>query len=352
MVDKVSDHPAEEHKPPAETWTGPASHPDSDDHKTTAAGMDPSLSLIDLPRNIDSHKVPIMDPMHSLAFLTDPLAVFTNPQANPYEELMRFVPGGQQSSAPMPPPVPKMEAPPQPHGPERAMVKLPPPITIGGSLAARLCGREPAPLPASVARNSAVPKQMNGKTHMDPRLENIVSTVDLDCKLDLRKIALQAKNAEYNPKRFAAVIMRIRNPKTTALIFSSGKMVCTGAKTVVDSETAARKYAKTIKKLGFDVRFKKFTIQNIVGSCAVDFRISLEHLKLKYDKFCTYDPEIFPGLIFRMGDPKIVLLIFCSGKVVLTGAKEKQQLIRAFDKIFPMLCLFQIPPGGISAMKF
>ena len=83
---------------------------------------------------------------------------------------------------------------------------------------------------------------------------NIVSTVNLGCQLDLKRIALQARNAEYNPKRFAAVIMRIRSPRTTALIFSSGKMVCTGAKSEEDSIQAARRYARVIQKLGFPVK--------------------------------------------------------------------------------------------------
>lgn len=78
--------------------------------------------------------------------------------------------------------------------------------------------------------------------------------------MDLRRIALQARNAEYNPKRFAAVIMRIREPKTTALIFSSGKMVCTGAKSEELSKEASRKYAKAIKTIGFDVKFKEFKV--------------------------------------------------------------------------------------------
>ncbi|CAI9096686.1 OLC1v1032884C1 [Oldenlandia corymbosa var. corymbosa] len=107
-----------------------------------------------------------------------------------------------------------------------------------------------------------------------PTLQNIVSTVNLDCKLDLKSIALQARNAEYNPKRFCAVIMRITEPKTTALIFATGKMVCTGAKTEEQSELAARKYARIIHKLGFpDVKFKNFKIQNIVGSCDVKFAV-------------------------------------------------------------------------------
>eukprot|EP00826_Nyctotherus_ovalis_P027461 TRINITY_DN2146_c0_g1_i12.p1 TRINITY_DN2146_c0_g1~~TRINITY_DN2146_c0_g1_i12.p1 ORF type:complete len:308 (-),score=66.09 TRINITY_DN2146_c0_g1_i12:117-992(-) len=196
-------------------------------------------------------------------------------------------------------------------------------------------------LPETVPVEMKPPENLVPRGPREPKLENIVSTVNFDCKLDLRKIALHAKNAEYNPKRFAAVIMRIREPKTTALIFSSGKMVCTGAKSEADSETAARKYAKTIKKLGFDVKFKEFTIQNIVGSASVNFAINLEVLQNQHGKFCTFDPEIFPGLIYRMVQPKIVLLIFCSGKVVLTGAKKREQLTEAFAKIYPTLTFCQ-----------
>ncbi|KAH1256430.1 TATA-box-binding protein [Glycine max] len=203
-----------------------------------------------------------------------------------------------------------------------------------------------------------------------PTLQNIVSTVNLDCKLDLKTIALQARNAEYNPKaitypafwivfcsfldqrsvRFAAVIMRIRDPKTTALIFASGKMVCTGAKSEQQSKLAARKYARIIQKLGFPAKFKDFKIQNIVGSCDVKFPIRLEGLAYSHGAFSSYEPELFPGLIYRMKQPKIVLLIFVSGKIVLTGAKVKILLIfplvrdetyTAFENIYPVLTEFR-----------
>lgn len=170
-----------------------------------------------------------------------------------------------------------------------------------------------------------------------PQLQNIVSTVNLGCKLDLKKIALHARNAEYNPKRFAAVIMRIREPRTTALIFSSGKMVCTGAKSEEQSRLAARKYARIIQKLGFDAKFLDFKIQNMVGSCDVRFPIRLEGLVLTHSQFSSYEPELFPGLIYRMVKPRIVLLIFVSGKVVLTGAKVRSEIYEAFDNIYPIL---------------
>jgi transcription initiation factor TFIID TATA-box-binding protein len=176
---------------------------------------------------------------------------------------------------------------------------------------------------------------------IEPKLQNIVSTANFKCQLDLREIALKAKNAEYNPKRFAAVIMRIREPKTTALIFGSGKMVCTGARSEDESKTAAKQYARIIKKLGFSVKFSEFKIQNIVGSCDVKFPIRLEGLSNDHARFCNYEPELFPGLIYRMMKPKIVLLIFVSGKIVLTGAKERNDIFEAFKRIYPVLLTYK-----------
>ncbi|CAL5221317.1 g3489 [Coccomyxa viridis] len=170
-----------------------------------------------------------------------------------------------------------------------------------------------------------------------PQLQNIVATVNLGVKLDLKSVALHARNAEYNPKRFSAVIMRIRDPKTTALIFASGKVVVTGAKSEDDARSAARKYGKIITKLGYDARFQDFKVQNIVGSTDVKFPIRLEGLAYGHAIFASYEPELFPGLIYRMKEPKVVLLIFVSGKVVLTGAKKREDLYLAFENIYPVL---------------
>ena len=170
-----------------------------------------------------------------------------------------------------------------------------------------------------------------------PQVQNIVSTINLGCKLDLKQIALHARNAEYNPKRFAAVIMRIRDPRTTALIFRTGKMVCTGAKSEDDARLAARKYARIVQKLGYQAKFLDFKIQNMVGSCDVKFPIRLEGLVITHGQFSSYEPEIFPGLIYKMVKPKIVLLIFVSGKVVVTGAKARTEIYEAFDNIYPIL---------------
>lgn len=165
-----------------------------------------------------------------------------------------------------------------------------------------------------------------------------MTSPELAWKWPKARTAKQSLTAEqYNPKRFAAVIMRIREPKTTALIFASGKMVVTGAKSEDDSKLASRKYARIIQKLGFNAKFTDFKIQNIVGSCDIKFPIRLEGLASKHHNFSSYEPELFPGLIYRMIKPKIVLLIFVSGKIVLTGAKVREEIYQAFEMIYPVL---------------
>lgn len=125
-----------------------------------------------------------------------------------------------------------------------------------------------------------------------------------------------------------------------------GKMVCTGAKSESDSRLAARKFARTLQKLGFDdAKFQDFKVQNIVASCDVQFPIRLEGLHYKHGLFSSYEPELFPGLIYRMKKPKVVLLVFVSGKVVLTGAKHRGQIYQAFETIYPALTEFRKGEG-------
>eukprot|EP00184_Porphyridium_aerugineum_P006154 CAMPEP_0184698578 /NCGR_PEP_ID=MMETSP0313-20130426/5156_1 /TAXON_ID=2792 /ORGANISM="Porphyridium aerugineum, Strain SAG 1380-2" /LENGTH=232 /DNA_ID=CAMNT_0027157541 /DNA_START=400 /DNA_END=1098 /DNA_ORIENTATION=+ len=193
--------------------------------------------------------------------------------------------------------------------------------------------------PAPYPNMSNAPEAMHG---ILPSIQNVVSTTNLSVALDLKEIAMRARNAEYNPKRFAAVVMRIRDPKTTALIFSSGKIVVTGAKSEDAAKLASRKYARIVQKLGYEsAKFTEFKIQNIVASVDVNFPVRLEPLAHAHNHFCSYEPELFPGLIYRMLNPKVVLLIFVSGKVVLTGAKVRQEIYDAFNNIYPVLTLFR-----------
>ena len=86
-------------------------------------------------------------------------------------------------------------------------------------------------------------------------------------------------------------------------------MVCTGAKSEEDSRLAARKYARILQKLGFPTKFKDFKIQNMVGSCDVKFSIRLEVLDKAHRQFSSYEPELFPGLIYRSVTSSMLLLI-------------------------------------------
>ena len=114
--------------------------------------------------------------------------------------------------------------------------------------------------------------------------------MNLDCRLDLKTIALHARNAEYNPKRFSACVMRLRDPKSTALIFTSGKMVVTGVKSEPDARLGARKYARILQRLGFNAKFLNFRIHNVVASVDVGFPVHISRLQAVHHAFSSYEP--------------------------------------------------------------
>ena len=190
-----------------------------------------------------------------------------------------------------------------------------------------------------------------------PNIQNIVSTAELNCKLNLIDIALKANNIEYKPKRFSALIMRIKEPKATAQIFSTGKIVCLGTKNEEQSKNACRKIVKSIKKLGYNVNLTNFKIQNIVGSCKLKFTLLLNdlfyHIKNEMNSIVFYKPEIFPGLIYHylkptlnneVGNktiPNITYHIYSSGNIIITGAKTINQIYEAFSRIYPLLYIYQ-----------
>jgi len=140
----------------------------------------------------------------------------------------------------------------------------------------------------------------------------------------LKEVSNKIRNSEYNPKRFGAVIVKLRDPKASCLVFRNGKLVISGAKSVLDSELAGKRIASAIKRAtGAKVSFKDFKVLNMVASASLDFEIALERLYTsEHQDFCRYQPEKFAGLTYYMEDPKVCVLLFKSGKVVLTGAKK------------------------------
>ena len=163
------------------------------------------------------------------------------------------------------------------------------------------------------------------------RVENMVSSTALAKKLDLQSIALSLENADYDPERFPGLIYRMKEPKTAILLFRSGKAVCTGAK---DMDQVKEAIAKVSAKLGEkDVEVfadPVIEVQNMVASADLEREINLNAMAITMGlEKVEYEPEQFPGLVYRMASPKVVLLVFSSGKLVCTGAKTLEDVERA-----------------------
>ena len=168
----------------------------------------------------------------------------------------------------------------------------------------------------------------------DYKIENVVGTVVMEIKekIDLNIIARKQVNAEYNPERFPGLVMRITEPKATFLIFSTGKMVVTGLRRADEAGPGVKKVMKKIKKAGIEVSNPKITIQNIVASGDLHTNIDLNMAAIIME-YVMYEPEVFPGLIYRMQEPKTVFLIFSTGRIVCTGAKNKEVVREAVLKL-------------------
>ena len=166
-------------------------------------------------------------------------------------------------------------------------------------------------------------KDYDFEKELDYKIENVVATVNLEIteKMDLNQIARKHGDTEYNPERFPGLVMRIQDPKATFLIFSTGKMVVTGLRRADEAARGVEKAIKNIKKAGIKVANPEITIQNIVASGDLHTNIDLNMAAIVMENV-MYEPEVFPGLIYRMKEPKTVFLIFSTGKIVCTGAKN------------------------------
>ena len=168
-------------------------------------------------------------------------------------------------------------------------------------------------------------------------VENVVASVTLDQKIDLLTIMKVFRNVEYRPKQFPGLVFRLKRPKTATLIFGSGKMVCTGAKSEKMARRAVHKVVRELKNNDIIKKGEpKIVIQNIVASANLHGKIDLETAADIMDNV-MYEPEQFPGLIYRMPMPKVVILLFASGKLVCTGAKHEDMVKEAVDKLHVLL---------------
>ena len=168
-------------------------------------------------------------------------------------------------------------------------------------------------------------------------IENVVASATVDQAMDLNKITKNFPDVEYHPDQFPGLVFRIKSPKTATLIFTSGKMVCTGAKSEQMSRNAVKTVVTKLRNGGIKVKKDAVvTIQNIVASINLGGKIHLEQAARTLPR-SMYEPEQFPGLIHRMIDPKTVILLFSSGKLVCTGAKKEEDVYRSVNNLHSSL---------------
>ncbi len=178
---------------------------------------------------------------------------------------------------------------------------------------------------------------MTDKSKAFINIENVVASATLKQHMDLNAIVRIFPGVDYRPEQFPGLVYRLKKPKTANLIFSTGKMVCAGSKSEREARKAVLTVVEELKKGGIVILGRpEIEIQNIVASCGLGGHIDLE--KVVYGlKKTMYEPEQFPGLIYRMDDPKVVILIFASGKLVCTGAKKEIMVHTAVNKLQQLL---------------
>jgi len=175
------------------------------------------------------------------------------------------------------------------------------------------------------------------KKGLDIRVVNIVVSSSLGHDIPLEKMAATLSNTEYNPEQFPGLVIRIKEPKTSALIFSSGNIVCTGAKSLEEVRQSLEKIKETLKKINITITLTpEINIQNMVASGAIGMDLNLNTLAMKLDN-TEYEPEQFPGLVYKLSKAKATFLLFSNGKIVCTGTKSEAEVYKAVHMLIDVL---------------
>jgi len=171
------------------------------------------------------------------------------------------------------------------------------------------------------------------KAKSNYKIQNIVATTSLEKPIPLTKLARTQPNTEYNPETFPGLVLRVKEPKSAVLVFSSGNLVCTGTKSVSQVRQVIQAVIKQLKKINVTITISpKITVQNIVASGTIDLKLNLNFLALEMQN-TEYEPEQFPGLVYKLADHNATFLLFSNGKLVCTGTKNKQQLEDSMIKL-------------------
>jgi transcription initiation factor TFIID TATA-box-binding protein len=165
------------------------------------------------------------------------------------------------------------------------------------------------------------------------KIQNIVATASLGKDVPLTKLAKTLSNTEYNPEQFPGLVLRIKKPKSAVLVFSSGNLVCTGTKSTVQVREVIREVIKQLRKINVRITtVPKITVQNIVASGSINMNLNLNYLALELEN-TEYEPEQFPGLVYKLVNPTATFLLFSNGKLVCTGTKNREQLEDSMNQL-------------------
>ena len=170
---------------------------------------------------------------------------------------------------------------------------------------------------------------------IEVNIQNIVASITFAEKLDLDILAQKLEGAEFEPEQFPGLVYRLSTPKTATLLFRSGAANCTGGKTIADVKTSVKIIAEKLKKIGIKVyKNPEIVIQNMVATSDLGGELNLSETAVALGlENVEYEPEQFPGLVYRVKEPRVALLLFGSGKIVCAGAKTVEEVSAAVDKV-------------------
>ncbi|PIU75656.1 TATA-box-binding protein [Candidatus Pacearchaeota archaeon CG06_land_8_20_14_3_00_35_12] len=170
-------------------------------------------------------------------------------------------------------------------------------------------------------------------TKSNLKVQNIVATASFGKPIPLVKLARSQPNTEYNPEQFPGLVLRVKKPKSAVLVFSSGNLVCTGTKSTGQVREVISSVIRQLRKIGIHITTKpKIEVQNIVASGKINMKLNLNELSLDLEN-TEYEPEQFPGLVYKLTKPNATFLLFSNGKLVCTGTKNKQQLEESMKQL-------------------
>jgi transcription initiation factor TFIID TATA-box-binding protein len=169
---------------------------------------------------------------------------------------------------------------------------------------------------------------------MPLKIENVVASIDLHGPIDIERVAKELDPIRYDPSIFPGAAYKMESLGVTFLIFNSGKLVCTGAKNLKTIQTATEELKQTLERMG--MKFKgepEITVQNVVAAGDIGLgQMELDEVALTLPNV-EYEPEISPGVVYRVKNSRMTMLIFNSGKVVVSGAKDENDITRAVEEL-------------------